>query len=325
MKIDENSKLKILFFGLGSIGKKHASIIKNNYEFELFAYRTKLGQEKNDLEIQEFDNLEDAFSVKPDIAFITNPTFLHAETALECIKRNVNLFIEKPISHSLEKLDELEKEIKKRKLFTYVAYNLRFHPVITHLKNVTDQSEKPIYFSVKCSSYLPNWRPKQDYAKSYSAKKELGGGVTLDLSHEFDYTSWLFGEIKEIEGYCDKISPLDIDSEDVLDAQVTCNQNIRGHLHLDYFSHRNERKIKIYYNDKYVEGDLIKNYLRIIDKNGKEKITYFKCDQNETYKKQIQYFFEQYFNKNQNIMNNFSEALKTFKKIMNFKKECNWI
>jgi len=325
MNLDENSKLKILFFGLGSIGKKHASIIKNNYEFELFAYRTKLGQEENDLEIQEFNNLGDAFSVKPDIAFITNPTFLHVETALECIKRNVNLFIEKPISHSLEKLDELEKEIKKRKLFTYVAYNLRFHPVITHLKNIADQSKKPIYFSVKCSSYLPNWRQKQDYTKSYSAKRESGGGVILDLSHEFDYISWLFGEIKKIEGYCDKISPLDIDSEDFLDAQITCNQNVRGHLHLDYFSHNTERKIQIYYNDKYIEGDLVNNSIKTVDKNGKEKVNYFKCDQNETYKKQIQYFFEQYFNKNQNIMNNFSEALKTFKKIMNLKKECNWI
>lgn len=323
--LDENSKLKILFFGLGSIGKKHVSVIKNNYDFELFAYRTKLGQEKDDLEIQEFNNLEDAFSIEPNIAFITNPTFLHTETALECIKRNANLFIEKPISHSLEKLDELEKEIKKRKLFTYVAYNLRFHPVISELKNILNNGEKPIYFNVKCSSYLPDWRPKQDYTRSYSAKREAGGGVILDLSHEFDYMSWLFGEIRKIDGYCDKISHLDIDSEDILETQITCNKNIKGHLHLDYFSHINERKIKIYYNDKYVEGDLVNNSIKIIDKNNKEKITFFKCNQDETYKKQIQYFFEQYFNKNQNIMNNFPEALKTFKKIMSFKKECNWI
>lgn len=321
----ENPKLKILFFGLGSIGKRHASIIKNNFDFELFAYRTKLGQEENDLKIREFESLEEAFSIKPDIAFITNPTNLHAKTALECAKRNVDLFIEKPISHSLDNLDKLENEIKKRKLFTYVAYNLRFHPVLDHLKHISEKDDKPIYFSVRCSSYLPNWRPKQDYTKSYSAKSQLGGGVVLDLSHEFDYISWLFGEIKGIKGYCDKISPLKIDSEDVLDAQITCNKNISGHLHLDYFSRRNERKIKIYYNDKYVEGNLIKNSLKIIDKNGKEKTMYFKCYQNETYKKQIQYFFEQYSNKNQNIMNNFSEALKTFKKIMNFKKDCNWV
>ena len=139
--------MKILFFGLGSIGKKHASILKNNFDFELHAFRTGNGQETNDLDIHEFNKLDEAFSIKPDVAFITNPTSLHVSTALECAKRNIALFIEKLISHSLENLKELEKEIKKRNLFVYVAYNLRFHPVITHLKELISQKQKPIYFS----------------------------------------------------------------------------------------------------------------------------------------------------------------------------------
>ena len=321
MDTEKSSRKKILFFGLGSIGKRYAKIIKDNFDFELYAYRTEKGQEKNDLNIKEFNKLEEAFSIKPDVAFITNPTFLHASTALECTKRNVPLFIEKPISHSLENLDELEKEIKKRSLFTYVAYNMRFHPVITHLKDMTSEKEKPIYFRVSCSSYLPNWRPEQDYSKSYSAKKGLGGGVVLDLSHEIDYITWLFGEIKDIDGYCGKISNLEIDSEDILDAQITCNSNIKGNLHLDCFSRNKERKIQIYYNDKYIEGDLLKNTIKIIMKSGKEETIHYPCNLDDTYRDQIEYFFEQYYNKNLNIMNNFSEALKTFKKIMDFKNE----
>lgn len=321
MNTKKYPKIKILFFGLGSIGKKHAKIIKDNFGFELYAYRIKKKRKKNDLNIKEFDDIKEAFSIKPDVAFITNPTYVHVETALECTKRNINLFIEKPISHSLEKLDELEREIKKRKLFTYVAYNMRFHPVVTSLKEMTSKEEKPIYFRVICSSYLPNWRPEQNYSKSYSAKKDQGGGVILDLSHEFDYITWLFGEIRNIDGFCGKISNLNIDSEDILVGQLTCNSDIKGNLHLDCFSHNKERKIKIYYNDKYVEGDLIENTIKIV-KNKEEKITKHKCDIDHTYKKQIEFFLEQYYNKNYNIMNNFSEALKTFKKIMEFKKEC---
>jgi len=321
MDVEVPSRMKIIFFGLGSIGKKHANIIRNNFDFELYAYRTEKGQEKNNLKIKEFNSLEEAFSIKPDIAFIANPTFLHIETALECTKRNIALFIEKPLSHSLENLDELKREIKKRNLFTYVAYNMRFHPVIATLKNLISKKEKPIYFRVICSSYLPNWRPEQDYSKSYSAKKDLGGGVTLDLSHEFDYITYLFGDIKNIFGYCRKISDLDIDSEDILEAQITCDSDIKGNLHLDFFSRKNERKIHIYYNDEYIEGDLLKNTIKIIKKDGEEETIDYHHDIDETYRMQIQYFFEQYFNKNNNIMNNFSEALKTFKKIMKFKKE----
>ena len=313
--------MKILFFGLGSIGKKHARILKDTFDFELYAFRTRNGQETNDLDIHEFKKFDEAFSIKPDVAFITNPTSLHASTALECAKRNIALFIEKPISHSLENLKELEKEIKKRNLFVYVAYNLRFHPVITHLKELISQKQKPIYFRVTCSSYLPDWRPKQDYSKSYSAKKELGGGVTLDMSHEFDYITWLFGEIKNIAGYCNKISDLDIGSDDILEAQLTCDSNITGSLHLDYFSLKNERRIQVYYNDKYIEGDLLENTIKTIKEHGKEKTINYRYNVDDTYKRQIEYFFEQYDKKNLDIMNNFSEALKIFKKIVRFKKE----
>ena len=323
MKVKNLEKLRLLFFGMGSIGKKHINIIRENYNCKIYAYRSKNDKETKDLNIKEFTNLEDAFSIKPDIAFITNPTFLHIPTALQCVKRNIDLFIEKPISHSIENVIELESELKKRNLFTYIAYNLRFHPVIKELKNIIfAKKENPIFFRIMCSSYLPNWRPNQDYTKSYSAKNELGGGVLLDLSHEFDYITYLFGDIKKITGYCDKISNLKIDSEDIFNGQLELKSNLKGNLHLNYFSIYNERKLQIYYNNEYFEGDLIKNYIKKIAKNGKEKIFNYQCKINDSYKSQMQYFFEQYIKRNYNISNNFSEALKTFKKIMEFKNTC---
>jgi len=316
----KSSKIKILFFGLGSIGLKHAKILKEKFDVDLYAYRTGKGQEKNTLKIQTFNTFKQAFDIKPDVAFITNPIFLHVPTALQCVKQNIDLFIEKPLSHSLENLNELEAEIKKRKLFTYIAYNMRFHPVIINLKELIQQNGKPFYFRATCNSYLPNWRPRQDYTKSYSAKKSQGGGVTLDLSHEFDYITWLFGEITNVHGYIDKISDLNIDSEDIVEAQLTCN-SVKGSLHLDCFSLENERKIQLYYNDKYVEGDLNKCFIKTKNLNGKEKIIRYQFKRNDMYEKQLIYFFEQYKNRNYKIMNNFSEALKTFKKIMKFKSK----
>jgi predicted dehydrogenase len=320
MERNNTKDIKVIFFGFGSIGKKHASIIKKNYDFEIYAYRTGKGQEKNDLKIQEINSIDEVFNINPDIAFITNPTSQHIDTALDCAKRNINLFIEKPISNSLEKIDVLDKEIRKRKLFSYVAYNLRFHSIISKLFELVKEKEKPIYFRAICSSYLPNWRQNQDYSKSYSAKKKFGGGVILDLSHEFDYISWLFGEIEDINGVYGKISDLKINSEDILNAQIKCKSGVIGNLHLDYFSLINERKIQIYYNDSYIEGNLITNNIRIF-KDKKEKIFKFKFDMDTTYKKQMDYFFKNYQIKNYKIMNNFSESLKTFKKIMEFKKK----
>jgi len=196
---------------------------------------------------------------------------------------------------------------------------MRFHPVIINLKKMIENRTNPIYFRAICSSYLPDWRPNQDYSKSYSAKKEFGGGVILDLSHEFDYINWLFGGIKSIDGLYGKISDLKINSEDILDAQINCKSDIKGNLHLDYFSQKNERKIQMYYKKEYIEGDMIKNTIKLL-KNNKEKTLRYNYERNFTYKKQLEYFFKNYQSRNYNMMNNFSEALKTFKKIMEFKK-----
>jgi predicted dehydrogenase len=313
--------ITILFFGIGSIGKKHAQILKKNFSCKLISYRTNKGVEKNNLNIKEIYDLQLAFDLNPDIAFITNPTYLHAESALECAKRNIHLFIEKPISHNLKLVDVLEKEILKRRLITYVSYNLRFHPVLEKIRAMIIQ-EKPFEFNVKCSSYLPDWRPKQDYTWSYSVKKNLGGGVTLDLSHEFDYITWLFGEIKEMKGYCDKVSDLDMNCEDILEAELICKNGVKGSIHLDCFSKKAERFIKLTYRDKEIKADLLKNSIKIITDKVDQTIP-VKCEKDETYKKQLDYFINQYYKKNANMMNNYSDALKTFKKLIFFRdKNC---
>ena len=93
---------------------------------------------------------------------------------------------------------------------------------------------------------------------------------------------------------------------------------MKGNIHLDYFTKKTKRTIEIQYDNETIEGDLLNNTIKII-KNNKEKISKLNYENDITYEKQIEYFFKQYHNKNEKMMNNYSEALKTFKKIMKFK------
>ena len=65
----------------------------------------------------------------------------------------------------------------------YVACPLRYNAVIQYIKDNIDLQDVISVRSIS-SSYLPDWRPGVDYRKTYSAKKELGGGVSIDLIHE---------------------------------------------------------------------------------------------------------------------------------------------
>src|SRR3990167_10434426 len=122
--------MKIIFFGMGSIGHRHAGILLKNYNHYLYAYRSGVSDKPNSLGIKELNTWDEVEKLKPDIAFITNPTSLHIETAIKCALLDCKLFIEKPIGKDLTDLDKLIEIVKNKKLVTYIAYNRRFHPVI---------------------------------------------------------------------------------------------------------------------------------------------------------------------------------------------------
>lgn len=107
--------MKIVFFGLGSIGKRHAKIILSNYQYDLYAFRSGVSDQKNYLGVKELYSWDEVSKLKPDIVFITNPTLLHIETAIMCAKLGCKLFIEKPIDKDFNNLDKLLKIVKDKK------------------------------------------------------------------------------------------------------------------------------------------------------------------------------------------------------------------
>lgn len=308
--------MKIIFFGLGSIGNRHARILNDYYDHELFAFRTNLGEGSNLLGIKEVYNWEELGEIKPEVAFITNPTFLHVETAIKCARMGMKLFMEKPIGASLKGLDILLREVGEKELVSYVAYNLRFHPVIGRLKEYLKNKE--IYHvSVYNSSFLPEWRPAQWHMDSYSSIAKKGGGVVLDLSHEFDYIEYLFGGVKSIDGYFDRVSGVTKDAEDFLDAVIRA-ETAYVNLHLDFFSRHRERTIRIDCDGEYIVADLIGSSIEFY-RNGDRFLEKCDDDRETSYRKQLEYFFNNI--DNNGMMNNIHEASTLFGKIMEFKKK----
>ncbi|MFW9947293.1 MAG: Gfo/Idh/MocA family protein [Candidatus Odinarchaeota archaeon] len=310
---------KILFFGLGSIGTRHLALLKKNYNYEIYAYRTNKDiPNKNVINIYDLD---DALQSNPDIVFITNPTYLHIKTALSCLKAGMkNFFIEKPLSHSLEKLDIFEEEVKKSGALVYVGYVMRHHPMIKYLKKLIEEKSEEIFYSqTKSSSFLPKWRPGVDYRKSYSSKREQGGGVILDLSHEFDYNQFLFGKIHSISGVYGKLSNLEIDSEDFCDVFLKFESNILATIHLDYFSNIDKRLIRILTFKEEILADLINKEIIIGSSQGIKKKK-FNFEINNIFEEQLKYFIDGVENQSKEI-DNLKETKELLEKILEFKNK----
>lgn len=232
--------MRILIVGLGSIGRRHLAnlkLIQPTARAVIWHQHTK---EKAALEIPlETDkvvyNLEEALNTLPDAALITNPASLHIETSLTLARQGIHLFIEKPLSNSMNGVDELIDLCHKRSLILMVGYNLRFYRPLQVMRQalIEGQIGRPVVLRAEVGQYLPEWRPGRDYRHTTSAKHVLGGGAVLELSHELDYARWLLGEVKTVHAQIEHLSDLEIDVEDVAEIILQFSNGGIGNIHLD--------------------------------------------------------------------------------------------
>lgn len=299
--------MNILIVGLGSIAKKHIlvlrKIIKN---VNIFALRSNKNSSKVSSihNIYELENNVSNF----DFAIISNPTSLHYKYIDLLSKKNIPLFIEKPVLQNLENVNYLIKQIKNNNLLTYVGCNLRFHPCIKFLKSSKKiRNSKINEINVYSGSYLPDWRPKQDYKKSYSANLSLGGGVHLDLIHEMDYVLWIFGFPKKTISNFKKKSNLKINTYDYANYFLEY-EDFNASIILNYYRRKPKRQIEIVLERETWVVDLINNFIT----NDKSQIIFDVKNYNllESYELQMRYFIK-CFLENISPMNSFEESLKT--------------
>ena len=301
--------LKVCFVGIGSIAKRHISNIKNHlneYNCQIDAFRSSdkpLTDDISEYITNEYNSYEDV-PKDYDAIFITNPTRFHYDT-LKLFKDNSNnFFIEKPIVD----FNDLNKNFDDFKSKTcYVACPLRHGNVIKYIKENIDLNDVNGVRSI-CSTYLPEWHPNEDYRKSYSSKKELGGGVSIDLIHEWDYLTYLFGMPDEVYSILDKVSDLEIDTEDIA-IYIAKYQNMLLELHLDYFGRFSIRELMIFKKDETIIGDIYNN--KIMFKNSNEIID-FNEERNDYQIEELKYFFNLIFNKIDNI-NDIDNALSVMR------------
>jgi CMP-N,N'-diacetyllegionaminic acid synthase len=190
-----------------------------------------------------------------DYYLIASETNKHFEqlTWLNTKVKGKKIFCEKPLFEKFYPLKDINNEV-------FIGYVLRFHPLIQKLKSLV-RGSNVLNMNVACGSYLPNWRANIDYKDSYSAKKEEGGGVLLDLSHELDYANWIIGELVNIKSFQTKVSNLDIDSDDLVSLVAKTKEGGVVNLSIDYFSKLAHRKILLNTNIFTIELDLIANKL----------------------------------------------------------------
>ncbi len=261
--------MKFLICGIGSAGQRHyGNLQKLGHELALFRSRQHTTpfidqffeeQKKNGQAVEIFHDLERALRVfKPDGVFVTNPISSHVHTALTVARAGCHLFIEKPVSHTLEGIDELKDLMLKNSLRLMVGYNLRFHPLLREMKALCDGGAigKLLSAHAELAENIDDWHPWEDYRDSYAAYKSGGGGAVFNFSHDIDLLYWFFGMPRRVFAVGGKLTPLIGDVDDMTKSVLEFRDGSIASLHLDIW----QRPPRHWFEVIGTEGKLLWDY-----------------------------------------------------------------
>ena len=260
--------MKYLIAGLGSIGRRHMRNLIALGEKDIVLFRTRKATMPDD-ELAGFpvetDFHEALKKHKPDAVIVGNPTSIHLDIAIPAAEAGCAILLEKPISNSIERLDQFESAVKKSGSKVLVAFQFRFHPGLIRAKQLISDGEigRIISAHVHFGEYLPAWHPWEDYRQGYAARADMGGGVVLTQCHSLDYLPWLVGKVRSAWGFTGKLSYLEVDVEDTAEIGLRFESGALGNLHLDFNQQPPAHRFEIIGTKGTIKWDLSDGATRI--------------------------------------------------------------
>jgi predicted dehydrogenase len=266
--------VRILIAGLGAIGQRHARNLRMllGDRLELLAYRQRRlpfvvtealqRDDRRDVEaelgVRVYDDLDRALAAGVDAVFVCTPSSQHLAIAQRAADHGCHLFIEKPVSHTLDGLEALGRRVSQQNLVVLVGCQWRFHPQVRWLRDMVraEALGRIDRVEIDYGEYLPDWHPYEDYRTSYAARAALGGGVVLTQIHDYDLAWWIFGPARQVTASGGRLSTLEVDVEDTVDARIDCAR-ARVRVRQTFASPRAYRSIAVHGDSGKIEIDLL--------------------------------------------------------------------
>ena len=234
-------KIRLGIIGIGNMGSGHAGSVKNGScpEFELTAIadsnpdRLEWSKEQNYGDnIEYFSNASEMIkSGKIDACIVAIPHYEHAKYAIECMKNNIHVMVEKPAGVYTLQAREMNEEAEKHPDVVYaMMFNQRTNCVYRKLRELVQSGN---YGEIRRTNWsITNWYRSQIYYDSGDWRATWsgeGGGVLLNqCPHQLDLWQWICGMPKKIDAKLHFGKWHDIEVEDDVTAYVEYENGATG-------------------------------------------------------------------------------------------------
>lgn len=241
--------LKIGVLGLGHLGTIHLKCLQPIAEFEiigLYDPNPKAAQRAAETYgVTVFDSVESLLNAV-DVVDIVTPTVTHFELAAQALRAGKHLFIEKPITHTLEEAHALQQLLADRPLKVQVGHVERFNPALLALE---DQDVQPLFIE---AHRLALFNPRGTDVS-----------VVLDLMiHDLDIILKLIPHpVKAVQASgVALVSP----SSDIANARIEFENGAVVNITASRISMKNMRKLRVFQPDAYLSLDFLNKQTEVV-------------------------------------------------------------
>ena len=241
--------LKAGVLGAGHLGKIHLKLLNQSEKYELVGFYDPI--KENAVKVEEefgyksFDTIE-ALINAVDVVDIVTPTLSHFDCAKDAIEKGKHVFIEKPITNTVEEAEQLLLLIKKHNVKGQVGHVERFNPAFTAVK---DSIQKPMFIE---THRLAEFNPRGTDVP-----------VVLDLMiHDIDVIlSVVKSKVKNINS-----SGVSVISEtpDIANARIEFENGCVANLTASRISLKNMRKSRFFQKDAYIAVDFFEKATEVV-------------------------------------------------------------
>jgi predicted dehydrogenase len=291
---------RILISGLGSIGRRHLANLESLGYTDIAFNRSGKSTIGDPLpDYPTFFDLDQALEkFQPTVVFVCGPSHLHAEVASKSATYGAHVFIEKPVASNLQDIDKLENLQADNNNVIMVGYMLRFHPLLLKIHEIIADNKigELVHIRTQWGEYLPDWHPWEDYRDTYAAKRSMGGGPAITLSHEIDMTLWFLGQIASVQGLMNTASTLELETEHGIDILVKSVLGATANIHLDFYQRPPARTTEFIGTSGCILFDYYASRVAVFNQEQPEPVTTIDIadsfERNIMFIQEIEHFFE---------------------------------
>ncbi|MBH52106.1 MAG: hypothetical protein CL785_03005 [Chloroflexi bacterium] len=237
MKESENEIARVAVIGTGSAGMQHLNALSklpNVYPIAIPKRVSRLNDLKN-ANYAAVSSLSEAAEIGANKCIIASDTKDHWKDCLEAFDHGLDVLVEKPMTVSTTEANDLNKACQKLNTRLYIGCLLRFSESLQIFANQVPNIGPLHSVLIESRSYLPDWRPNRAYRESYSARSGEGG-VLLDMIHEIDYATWIFGFPSSVQCKTKNLGRLGIQSEEIAELSLEIDSGCLISINLDYIT-----------------------------------------------------------------------------------------